>query len=287
MNVKNPEFGHFRVFLGVCSYPKVLKDLFFNIIRMTDEKEANITNEKEDSLSEMIDEKKASLLSMTNQKGSGLFKKNVVALVVVVIVILLFNQWQIYSISSGFSSGIKKIDPSQVYDIKTTSQAIASLFPIEDIQTDQDAIDMMISQGTPEYWDAMGISFDDPVGSMELLAAGYNTVKEDIKQNNPELWERYLNLATKPVGISCEFCCGVGPVGINKKGDMTCGCKHNPAIQALTMLLMKDTNYDDAEILRETLKWKSLWFPRDMVNLALKASGGEIETELPGMVGGC
>ena len=96
-----------------------------------------------------------------------------------------------------------------------------------------------------------------------------------------------MNLATKPVGISCEFCCGVGAVGITSSGELRCGCAHNPAIQTLTMLLMKDTNMDDAEVLREALKWKSLWFPRDMVGLALKASGGQIETELPGMVGGC
>ncbi|MBT96747.1 MAG: hypothetical protein QF567_02065 [Candidatus Pacearchaeota archaeon] len=214
-------------------------------------------------------------------------EKHMIILLGIIAFLVIFNQWQISSISSKFNAGIQKLDPSQVYDITTTSQAIATLFPVETIQNDQDAIDMMIAQGTPAYGESMGISFDDPTGSLSLLADNYNNVKADIKQNNPDVWDRYLNLATKPVGISCEFCCGIGPIGIDSKGDLTCGCAHNPGIHSLTMLLMKDTSMNDAEVLREAMRWKSLWFPRDMVNLALKASGGEIETELPGMVGGC
>ncbi len=221
-------------------------------------------------------------------RGNGNKKRldiYIIVLIALVAVIMLFNQWQISSLVGG--SSVKKVSLEEVYKIKTTSQAIASLFPVEQISSDQDAIDMMISQGTPDYGNAMGITFDDPINSMNLLANNYNTVKADIRQNYPDVWERYLNLATKPVGISCEFCCGVGAVGITSSGELKCGCKHNPAIQALTMLLMKDTNMDDAEVLREVLKWKSVWFPKDMVGLALKASGGEIETDLPGMVGGC
>ncbi len=221
-------------------------------------------------------------------KRESMFSRNIQVLIGVVVLLLIFNQWQISTISGKISgSSVKKLDVSQIYEIKSTSQAIATLFPVEQIQTEQDAIDIMVSQGTPDYGDAMGISFDDPVGALTLLSSNYNTIKSDIKQNYPEIWKRYLNLATKPVGISCEFCCGVGPVGITKDGELKCGCKHNPAVQSLTMLLMKDTGMNDAEILREVLKWKTLFYPRDMVNLALKASGGEIETELPGMVGGC
>lgn len=222
------------------------------------------------------------------KKEKELFNLYVTVMIAIVAILLIFNQWQIFSISNMLSSGIKKVDVSEIYNIKSTAQSVASLFPVEDIQTADDAVAMMISQGTPEYGEAMGISFDDPVGSMGLLAKVYNSVKADIKQNYPEVWERYLNLATKPVGISCEFCCGVGAVGITNSGELRCGCQHNPAIQTLTMLLMKDTNYDDAEVLREAMRWKALWFPKDMVNLALKAAGGEVDAGvLPGMVGGC
>ncbi len=222
------------------------------------------------------------------EKEKNLFSPLVIVLIAITAILLLFNQWQITSIVGKISYNvIKNLDASQLSEIRSTAQSIAALFPIEEIQTGEDAIAMMISQGTPDYGEAMGISFDDPVGALQSLAAGYRAIKSDIKQNNPELWGRYLGLATMPVGISCEFCCGVGPVSITKKGDLTCGCKHAPAIHALTMLLMKDTNMNDAEVLREAMKWKSLWFPRDMVNLALKASGGEIDAGLPGMVGGC
>lgn len=211
------------------------------------------------------------------------------ALVALVAVLLIFNQIQISSmgITGQSVSGGTNVRVSELSQITTTSQAVALLFPIDEINSDQDAINMMIPQGTPDYGVAMGVSFDDPIAALELLSSNYNTLKTDLKQNNIEVWERYLALATQPVGISCEFCCGVGPKGITNKGDLTCGCSHNPAAQSLTMLLMKDTNLNDAEVLKEVLKWKSIWFPRDMVGLALKASGGEIETALPGMVGGC
>src|SRR3989344_2450556 len=219
-------------------------------------------------------------------KQKNTLNKPTITLIGIVAVLLILNQFLISGIGISGGSG-KVVSVSELSQVKTTAQAVALLFPVEEIQSDEDAIAMMISQGTPDYGEAMGITFDDPVGSMNLLANNYKNVKADIQQNYPEVWDRYLNLATKPVGISCEFCCGVGPVGINKKGDITCGCAHNPAIQSLTMLLMKDTNMDDAEVLREAMRWKSVWFPKDMVGLALKAAGGEIETDLPGMVGGC
>ncbi len=225
-------------------------------------------------------------INISNIK-KGPFGSKIIVLIAIVAVLIIFNQVQISKVSGSLGGKYKKVDVSEIYKIKSTGQAIASLFPVENIGNDQDAINIMISQGTPDYGKGMGITFDDPVNSMNSLARAYNTVKQDIKQNNPEVWERYLNLATKPVGISCEFCCGVGAVGITSSGELRCGCAHNPAIQTLTMLLMKDTNMDDVEVLREALKWKSVWFPKDMVGLALKASGGQIETELPGMVGGC
>ncbi|MCH7493020.1 hypothetical protein IID19_05570 [Patescibacteria group bacterium] len=55
------------------------------------------------------------------------------------------------------------------------------------------------------------------------------------------------------------------------------------------MWLMQNTDYSDAEILREVYRWKTLFFPKNMVDLATKISGGDqsVLEELPGMVGGC
>ena len=147
----------------------------------------------------------------------------------IVAALLIFNQVLISGIAFKSSSSVS-LENADIYSIKSTAQAIGMLFPVDEIQTDQDAIDMMISQGTPDYGASMGVSFDDPIAALTLLSSNYNTIKKDIKQNSPDVWERYLNLATKPVGISCEFCCGVGPQGITKDGELRCGCKHNPAV---------------------------------------------------------
>lgn len=218
--------------------------------------------------------------------------------------LIIFNQFQLSGISSsvnsltgaasgsiflsGGGSDLSGVDISQ---ITSTAMAIASLFPeLNNIKDEKDAINIMIPTGAPEYSEALGsITFDNPVMSMDYLVKWYYSYKDEIKQNDPEIWQRYLGLATEPRGISCEFCCGIGPVGITKKGDLTCGCKHNPAVQALTLSLMKDTDYSDAEILREVMHWKALWFPRSMVGLALEVAGTDPSQlkNLPGMVGGC
>ena len=96
---------------------------------------------------------------------------------------------------------------------------------------------MMFPTGTPDYGDELGVSFDDPVGSLSKLARMYNSLKTEVQKNNPEDFQRFLNLALKPVGISCEYCCGIGPVGIDKNGNSRCGCQHNPALLSVALYL--------------------------------------------------
>ena len=136
----------------------------------------------------------------------------------------------------------------------------------------------------------LGVTYDDPITALSFFAQKlYPAMKADLQKNDPQTWQRYIVLATKPVGISCEFCCGIGPVGITSAGELRCGCSHNPAVQAITMYLMKNTKMSDAEILQEVLRWKSIWFPKNMVGLALQLAGGDTSalTNVPGMVGGC
>ena len=206
--------------------------------------------------------------------------------------LILFNQYQVMGLNdmTGNSIYLSNGDLSDVdvTEIKSTAQGIALLFPVSEIETTEDAIAVMIPTGTPEYGAAMGVSYDDPVTALSLLENGYPTLKQQ-GQDNPEIWARYLALATAPTGISCEFCCGVGATGITSDGTSKCGCAHNPAVQAVTLWLMLNTDYSDAEILREVYRWKTLWFPKDMVGLALEIAGGNTDVlqDLPGMVGGC
>ncbi len=222
-------------------------------------------------------------------ESSGL----VIGLIVFIALLVLFNQYQFYSISKSLGgSTVKRLSVSstELSGITSTAQAINMLFPLDEVKTTQDAINIMIPTGMPEYGEALGgITFDDPVNSMEYLTKWYQSLKADVQKNDPETWQRYLSLAAAPRGISCEFCCGVGAQGIDSKGNLRCGCKHNPALQALTLGLMKNTDYSDSEILKEVMRWKALWFPRNMVELTTKIAGGDaaVLKDLPGMVGGC
>ncbi len=231
-----------------------------------------------------------------------------IAALCVAAILIAFNQVQISSISSSLASpgsaskstflsvfaksadsDLSKVD---VYSITSTAMAVASVFPeLKNINNEQDAIAIMIPSGTPEYSSALGgISFDDPVTSMEYLAKWYPTINSEIKDNNPEMWQRYLKLAAAPRGISCEYCCGVGPQGITADGTPKCGCQHLPALLGLTLGLMKNTDYSDAQVLKEVMKWKTMFFPQNMVGLAMEVAGkdpSQLKENLPGMVGGC
>jgi len=212
-----------------------------------------------------------------SKKKGGLFeliyKNNVVLISLILLIALIFVNQFILMTSfavAGTSDSKVILSDTDLYKSKGTIQSIALLFPVKEIKTDADAIKMMIPKGTPDYGEAMGVSFDDSK-SLDKMARAYSAIKVEL-QKDPEKWKRYLNLATKPVGISCEFCCGVGPIGITSKGDISCGCSHNVAVQTLTMWLMKNTDYTDAQITKEVLKWKTLWFPKNMVQLAKQAA---------------
>ena len=182
----------------------------------------------------------------------------------------------------GLRSGEIDID-----NVRGTADSLMAVFELDGVANEADAMAMLIPQGTPDYGAELGVSYDDPVGSLERLSGMWESYSAEVRQRNPAVWERFMNLASKPVGISCEFCCGVGPIGIDSSGRSRCGCQHNPALLTLSLWLMENTDMSDKEVLAETLRWKSLFFPRDMVSLAVRAAGGELSTELPGMVGGC
>jgi len=215
------------------------------------------------------------------------------SLLAIFAVLILLNQALIMGISdntggSAHFSGNGDLSNVDVTQIESTAQGIALLFPVDQIKTTEDAIAVMIPTGTPDYGAAMGVSFDDPVNSLQLMENGYYALKEQA-QADAAVWDRYLSLATEPRGISCEFCCGVGAIGVTADGTLRCGCAHNPAAHAVALWLIMNTDYSDAEVLREVYKWKALWFPKDMVGLALEIAGGDTDVlqDLPGMVGGC
>lgn len=181
------------------------------------------------------------------------------------------------------NSSLQDVDVSQ---IKSTAQGLAAVFPTSQIKTQEDAVAMLLPTGVPEYGEAMGVTFDDPEGSLAILAKAQTTLLASLTPNQKA---RFINLASMPVGISCEYCCGLQAVGIRNDGTSSCGCQHNPALLSVAMWLMQNTEYSDAEILREVYQWKTLFFPKNMVELGVKIAGGDesVLKDLPGMVGGC
>ncbi|HLD04490.1 MAG TPA: hypothetical protein VJG90_02110 [Candidatus Nanoarchaeia archaeon] len=225
------------------------------------------------------------------QDSQNLFSSLNVFLLVVVVLLLLFNQYSLHSLSvatgltkPSYRSDDSKLKSADLSKITSTAQSIQMLMPVEEIKDAQSAMAAMIPQGMPEYGQAAGVTYDNPVAGLSRLVQ-----LDRSTQLTPEQHARYASLASKPYGISCEYCCGIGPAGADENGKSRCGCKHNPALLGLTKWLIQNTDYSDARIVQEALKWKSLFFPKQMVALSLKVAGGDPATlkDLPGMVGGC
>ncbi|MBI4454141.1 hypothetical protein HY636_05855 [Candidatus Woesearchaeota archaeon] len=225
----------------------------------------------------------------------------IVILLIIVALLTIYNQYQIGAISdmassgfkskssSFFSGGDKDLSKIKFNEISSTGQSVAAVFALEDAKTTDDVMAIMLPTGTPDYGTDLGVSFDDPVGSLSKLSKMYKGLKAEVEKNNPEGWKRFMGIASMPLGISCEYCCGLKTVGVDKNGNSMCGCQHNPAILAVTLYLSAYTDYNDGEILREAMKWKTLFFPKDMIELGMKVAGGDASSlkDLPGMVGGC
>ena len=227
--------------------------------------------------------------------------KPIIILIVIAALLLLFNQYQISTIKgmvgtsfsggSGLSggSGSKDLANLDLNKLKSTAQTVATVFPVENIKTSDDAMAMMLPTGIPDYGAELGVTFDEPVQSLDTLSKMYKGLKAEVQKNNPEGWKRFMNMASKPLGMSCEYCCGIGTIGIDKNGNSACGCQHNPALLTVGLYLSSNSNYNDGEILREVMKWKTLFFPKDMIQLGMSVAGSDASSlsDLPGMVGGC
>ncbi len=205
-------------------------------------------------------------------------------LMAIALALVAFNGYMIYSMSSHGSSiyGAPLRKSADITKVSGTAMSLATVFDLSRIKTQEDAMNVLMPKGTPEYGQELGISYDDPVGSLEKLAGMWEPYSRKVRQENPDVWNRFMALASKPVGISCEFCCGVGAVGIDSNGNSICGCQHNPALLSITLWLMENTDMTDQEVLAEALRWKTLFFPRDMISLATGSADG-----LSQMVGGC
>ncbi len=203
----------------------------------------------------------------------------VYTLLIVLIALTAFNQFQIFSITGAIIS-----------NGQTGSATLSSVIPT----------------GTPPvYGQELDIKYDDvspadpkladeTIYKLAMLDVGINLTGADL--------ERYINIASQ---ISCEYCCGAQSL-IFSDGSPACGCAHSYAMRGLAKYLITQhgSEFTDDQILEELGKWKTLFFPNQItqkaqilaqqgielnyINLASnKYRGIEKGTTGGGMVGGC
>ncbi|HLF55048.1 MAG TPA: hypothetical protein VI612_04985 [Candidatus Nanoarchaeia archaeon] len=150
----------------------------------------------------------------------------------------------------------------------------------------QDALNMLIPTGTPEYGQEAGVSFDDPITAQRT----WGNYERSI-QLNAEQQKRY----DKIVGsFTCDYCCGSPQ---NPTIITHCGCAHARAWRGMAKFFIQKygDQVTDEQIMGELSRWKALWYPGPTVQRVLQEqslSGGESSApvkldELPQMVGGC
>ncbi len=279
---------------------------FDNKVEISEKKHEHKENVEEKLTHEEVKKPEVEV-SEKKHEGSSFKTKNIHAkptylnnqlsiMMVLAAVFILLNQMQINALSDSLSgnlgsSGHRQSDLSNIdlSQLKSTGHTLAAVYPIEDIKNAEDAMAIMFPTGKPDYGDALGVTFDDPVNSLQTLNDMYRGLKAEVEKKDPDAFARFINLASNPYGVSCEYCCGIGPIGSDKQGNSRCGCAHNPGVLSVALYLSAYTDYTDGEILREAMRWKTLWFPKNMIELGASLAGGDTSAlkDLPGMVGGC
>lgn len=128
----------------------------------------------------------------------------------------------------------------------------------------EDAVKLVFIQGIPEVYGAeLNVSYDDVQNSMNVMKQfdlGYGRNKPSL---SAEEKTRYTNINLR---ISCEFCCGAAAI-VFENGEPSCGCAHSQAMRGLTAYLIKNhgAEYSDDQILRELARWKSRYYPKQMI----------------------
>lgn len=192
------------------------------------------------------------------------FKYIVTSVLIFVLILTLFNTWQVIGLLNGIKTG-------------TITGAATSVSAGIDV----------IPKGIPEiYGKELSISYDDVSASNQKKAD--ETIRKlamydiNIKLSG-DLLKRYINIAGN---ISCEYCCGASAIIFTKDvskykaGDAACGCAHSAAMRGLAKYLLQNhaDEYTDEQILEELGKWKTLFFPDIMAQKAkvLKDNGIEL-----------
>jgi len=129
----------------------------------------------------------------------------------------------------------------------------------------------VVPRGVPAIYSAeLGVSFEQPVQSLAILAP----LDDQITLSGNDL-QRYINIGTK---ISCEYCCGADSIIFNT-GEAACGCQHSYAMRGLAKYLISKhgSQFSDEQVLEELGKWKTMFFPKQIIQKAGLLAANNIE----------
>jgi hypothetical protein len=214
---------------------------------------------------------------------------NVQLLVVVLVFATVLVQAYTFSVASFVSSSMQANETVSLNSLQASKGSSLAAKP--DSASKKISLSDIIPSGVPEvYGEELGVSFDEPVKGLNELK------KLDASINlEGELQERYIKIGTS---ISCEFCCGAKSITF-PDGRAACGCAHSAAMRGLAKYLLQNhsSEYSDQQILNELVKWKTLFFPKQMTKRALELAAAEgnyseellnkVNSSVPDMVGGC
>lgn len=220
---------------------------------------------------------------------------------VVVALLILFNQYQLSSIagslhlapkSSSFLAKFKSmslsgegkiVGPQLNPDGKTTKLVewpTISGMPKPEHTGDaaKDAIDYVIPKGVPSYAESgpgsellQGLSFDDPIAAQKIWAQleGNGRVGTSKRiQLTADEEQRYKKLTNI---FTCDYCCG-GPNSVTRIAQ--CGCQHAYAWKGMARFFTKYyPEKTDEEIMGEMTKAKAMWYQKGMVEDYLVYTG--------------
>ena len=219
-------------------------------------------------------------------KNNKKFGKITILFLILAFAFVVFNQFQLFNLGSTTNSGTIP-----------TGLAVAEASDI-------------IPKGTPRiYGEEFGITYnyvspDNPELADQAISFLGN-LDRTIELTGTDQ-ERYVDITSQ---ISCEYCCGAKSIIFTKEdaenlkknivaaieagkiteeqakqykrnaGETACGCAHSFAMRGLAKYLVKEhgTEFTNDEILEELAKWKTLFFPGQMVAKAqiLKEKGIE------------
>ncbi|MDO8740735.1 MAG: hypothetical protein Q7J54_04170 [Candidatus Woesearchaeota archaeon] len=187
-------------------------------------------------------------------------------LIVVIALLVVFNQWQISGIASRFAAT----------GISTTSSSTTSGSTAVSSSNLQSSV---IPTGVPRIYGAeFGLSYDDiSSNDARKTQAAINKMgvyDKSITLTGDDL-QRYIAVGMQ---ISCEYCCGAEAI-IFKNGAAACGCAHSGAMRGLAKYLISKhpNDFTNDEILEELGKWKTLFFPGIMTQKAAVLQSKGIE----------